>query len=180
MSYVNENLISGEVVQYQARLHWTSLAARLFWSVALIAGGVALVTASAGRPDLPWLMWLGVACFATAVVVGVVARVIYNSAEFAITNKRVILKTGVLRRRSTEMFLAKVETVAVDQSLTGRLFDYGTISLVGTGGTAEPFAHIAQPLEFRRQVQEQMSHVLENRSEPAAGLVTAAATSQVP
>lgn len=76
------------------------------------------------------------------------------SDEFVVTNKRIVVKTGFISRYTFEMNLNKVETVNVDQSIFGRIFGYGTIIIIGTGGTRETFATIAKPLEFRRNFQE--------------------------
>src|SRR6185369_4260690 len=81
------------------------------------------------------------------------------SSEFAVTDKRVIIKVGWIRRRTLETMLAKVEGVGVDQTLTGRMLGFGTITVTGTGGTKEEFDRIADPLEFRRQVQSAISAV---------------------
>ena len=78
------------------------------------------------------------------------------TSEFAVTNRRVIIKTGVISRRTLELNLIKVESVAVDQSVFGRMFDCGTITIIGTGGTKESFPAIASPLAFRRAVQEEI------------------------
>ena len=76
------------------------------------------------------------------------------SDEFAITNHRIIIKTGLISRHTLEMNLNKVETVNVDQSIFGRIFGYGTIRIVGTGGTNEVFNNIAHPVEFRKKFLE--------------------------
>src|SRR5438046_3289572 len=75
------------------------------------------------------------------------------SSDFAVTNKRIMMKVGVFRTRSIEILLSKVEAIAVDQSLLGRIFGYGDIAVTGSGGTRETFAQIQAPLEFRRAVQ---------------------------
>jgi len=159
MGYVDENLISGEEVRYRARLHWTALAHWHVMSLILVAVGIALIVFGLMR-DLIGATIAGGVLLAVAIIVLVAANVLRSSSEFAITNKRVILKTGIVQRRTIEMFLAKIETVGVDQGLVGRMLDFGTIRLSGTGGTTEPFHHIARPLEFRRQVQEQMAQVI--------------------
>ena len=61
--------------------------------------------------------------------------------EFVVTNKRVIVKTGLISRRTLEMNLNKIESVNVDQSILGRLLNYGTITIIGTGGTKESFTN---------------------------------------
>ncbi|WP_366183897.1 PH domain-containing protein [Flavobacterium ovatum] len=74
--------------------------------------------------------------------------------EFAITNKRVIIKTGLISRKTFEMNHSKIESVNVDQGILGRIFGYGTIRIVGSGGTKEVFPKINSPLEFRKKFQE--------------------------
>jgi uncharacterized membrane protein YdbT with pleckstrin-like domain len=74
--------------------------------------------------------------------------------EFAITDKRVIIKTGFMSRKTFEMNLNKIESVNVDQSILGRIFGFGTIRIVGAGGTKETFPGISNPLAFRKKFQE--------------------------
>ncbi len=76
------------------------------------------------------------------------------TSEFAITSKRLIIKVGLISRRTLEMNLNKIESVNVDQSILGRILGYGTIIVIGTGGTREPFSGIADPMGFRKKFQE--------------------------
>jgi uncharacterized membrane protein YdbT with pleckstrin-like domain len=76
------------------------------------------------------------------------------SDEFVITDKRVIVKTGIISRRTLEMNLNKIESVNVDQSIMGRLLGYGTITIIGTGGTHESFPDIGNAVGFRKRFQE--------------------------
>jgi uncharacterized membrane protein YdbT with pleckstrin-like domain len=75
------------------------------------------------------------------------------SSEFAVTNKRVIMKTGVLNTRSFELLLSKIEAIAVNQELLGKLLDFGDIVVTGSGGTQEHFSDIQDPMQFRNAVQ---------------------------
>jgi hypothetical protein len=52
------------------------------------------------------------------------------------------------------MNLAKVESLHVDQSLLGRILNYGDVTVVGTGASLEPLRGIASPLELRRKLGE--------------------------
>ena len=52
------------------------------------------------------------------------------------------------------MNLSKIESVNIDQSILGRILGYGTIHIIGTGGTKEAFPQIQKPLEFRKKFQE--------------------------
>jgi uncharacterized membrane protein YdbT with pleckstrin-like domain len=95
----------------------------------------------------------GVILLVLAAVRAIPPYIAVKTSEFAVTNRRVLIKVGWLRRQSLELLLQKVESISVDQSLMGRMLNFGTISVRGTGGSREPFLNIAQPLEFRRQVQ---------------------------
>jgi uncharacterized membrane protein YdbT with pleckstrin-like domain len=77
--------------------------------------------------------------------------------EMAVTNKRVIVKTGLTERRTTEILLSRIESVVVDEPAIGRILGYGTVIVRGTGGTPEIFEKIQHPLKFREQVQSQIA-----------------------
>ncbi|MDM8001972.1 MAG: PH domain-containing protein [Bacteroidota bacterium] len=76
-------------------------------------------------------------------------------SEFVITNRRIVIKEGFIARRTFEMNLSKIETVNVDQTVMGRILNYGSITIIGTGGTRETFHNIARPMIFRQRFQEQ-------------------------
>ena len=139
----------GESVIYQAKLHWIVYA----WAAVLGGAGVVLLVAGAPAAAPGAMLLAGVA--------GLVAYVKYVTSEFAVTDKRVLMKVGWIRRRSVETLLGKVEAIVVEQGIGGRLLDYGTIVVTGTGGTRERFDRIAAPLDFRRQVQAQIAAILE-------------------
>ena len=100
---------------------------------------------------LHWIIYLT----AKAILTLWIARFIHRAtSEFAITTKRVIIKEGLIARHTLEMNLSKIETVNVDQSITGRILNYGSITIIGTGGTHEVFHNIAHPMQFRKAFQE--------------------------
>jgi uncharacterized membrane protein YdbT with pleckstrin-like domain len=78
----------------------------------------------------------------------------FLTSEFVITNKRIIMKVGLISRRTMEINISKVESVNVDQGVLGRVLGYGTISIVGTGGSRSTFTKIANPLAFRKAFQD--------------------------
>jgi uncharacterized membrane protein YdbT with pleckstrin-like domain len=78
------------------------------------------------------------------------------STEIVVTTRRVLIKTGILERRTIELLLSKIESVDVTESVSGRMLGFGRVVLRGTGGTPETFERVANPLEFRRQVQSQV------------------------
>jgi uncharacterized membrane protein YdbT with pleckstrin-like domain len=69
---------------------------------------------------------------------------------------RVIIKLGLFSRHTVELNIHQVESVNVSQSLVGRMLDYGSVTVVGSGGTREVFAYIARPMEFRQAYQHQL------------------------
>jgi uncharacterized membrane protein YdbT with pleckstrin-like domain len=149
MGYVEDNLMPGEEVTYRAHLHWV-----IYVRAALIALlGLALVVAGFWRADFNVLAYLGAAVLVVAAIVWLVHWVKSRTSEFAVTNRRVIIKVGLIRRNTLELLLSKVESIGVDQTITGRMVGFGSIVVIGTGGTRESFKNIARPLEFRKHVQ---------------------------
>ena len=144
-SYVRSNLIAGEEVVYETGLHPIVYLS----PAALIFGGIVL--GSVVNPSIGAVL-LG---FGVLALGGAWLR--QWASEFAVTSRRVIVKVGFISRRTIEINLSKVESVEVNQDVFGRLFNYGTILVIGTGGTKEPFALINDPLAFRRAVQSQQT-----------------------
>jgi hypothetical protein len=92
-------------------------------------------------------------CGIVALIAGVVRR---NATEMAVTTRRVVVKLGLMNRKTIEMLLNKIETIEVSEPMAGRMLGYGSITMIGTGGTSEPFHKIAHPLQFRGAVQQQL------------------------
>lgn len=145
MSYIDRHLLPGEVVTYRTRLHWKIFVVPVVASLILLA--LAVWALSANR------RMLAIPPVAIAVILLFVAWIRRRSSEFAVTNKRVIIKLGVMSTRSMELLLPKIEGITVTQSLAGRMFGYGEIMVTGSGGTQEPFDNIQSPLDFRQAVQ---------------------------
>lgn len=164
MGYVERNLASGETLLYKTRHHWVVLLGPIFIAVLLLALAVALLVGSFGnrRGSGTWTtgteaaMIFGVLLLLAALgtfVYGIAKR---NATEMAVTNRRVLIKTGLMSRRTLDLMLARVESIAVEETAFGRMLGYGSLVVRGTGGTPEPFEKIAHPQEFRRAVQEQI------------------------
>jgi uncharacterized membrane protein YdbT with pleckstrin-like domain len=79
-----------------------------------------------------------------------------NATEMAVTNRRVLIKTGLGNRRTLDLMLSRVESIAVHETMWGRTLGYGDVVVHGTGGTPESFVLISHPQEFRQQVQQQI------------------------
>jgi uncharacterized membrane protein YdbT with pleckstrin-like domain len=158
MSYIDKHLIPNETIVYRGSL------TRLPYAWAVIPLGATLA-AAIWRNYLPASLHWPVpgALAAITVVVWLSMRLRVGSAEFVVTNRRVMIKLGIVSRRTVETMLSKVEGVTVEQTIAGRIFDYGTMTVTGTGGTRETFEHLAAPLKFRRQVQAQLARLDDER-----------------
>jgi hypothetical protein len=162
MSYVESTLVPGEKVFYQTRLHWIVMVGHIFVGCLLLGlpGLLLLYYAfhqnGIDETTLHIMQGGGVvllACGMIAIVMGMVRR---NATEMGVTNRRVVIKTGLASRKTIELLLNKVESIEVSETAVGRILGYGTIVVIGTGGTPEPFHKVAHPLEFRSQVQQQI------------------------
>jgi uncharacterized membrane protein YdbT with pleckstrin-like domain len=164
LSYAEKHLIAGETVKYETRLHWIVMlghlaTAAVFELLALIFLGASF-SRSAGAKAMPSrsVMYLGALVFfligAALFCIGLLKRTV---TEMAVTNKRVIVKTGLAERRTTEILLSRIESVVVDEPAIGRILGYGTVIVRGTGGTPEVFEKIQNPLKLREQVQSQIA-----------------------
>ena len=145
MSYVDEHLNSGEEVAFRTTLH------PIVFAIPAIFTAISILFAiqSATRD-------FAVVTFGLAIIVGIFVAIQNATSEFAVTTSRVIIKVGWLNRRTVELQLTKVEGITVEQDILGRIFDFGTIVVGGTGGTKEPFKYIRSPIEFRKSVQQQI------------------------
>jgi uncharacterized membrane protein YdbT with pleckstrin-like domain len=142
MGYVESNLLPNEQITYRANLHW------IIYVLPVIVFLIAIAVALAGGG---WIAGMAIAIVGFVLLLPPWIKA--SSSEFAITNKRVLIKVGLIRRHSLELLLQKVEGIGVDQGVLGRILGYGTITVSGVGGTKETFQMISNPLEFRRQVQ---------------------------
>ena len=152
MRYVRRVLQPGETVVYDTKLHWVIyIRAILLLVVCVIL--VAAAVATSDNQNLSLALEIAAAIFALlALSSGVRALVRRATTELAVTDHRVIYKTGLLARHTIEMNRDKVESVDVDQTLLGRIFGYGTIIVRGTGGSLEPIRTIGDPLTFRSYI----------------------------
>jgi len=149
--YIDEILQPGEKVLYSTNAHW------IFYLPAIAAWIVALVLLILSRETT--VQGVTMLALASAVVVALVALYLTLRAWFHrlttetdVTNRRVVHKTGFIQRHTFEMALDKVESVDVDQSIAGRIFDYGNVTILGVGEGRETISTIASPLAFRNAI----------------------------
>jgi uncharacterized membrane protein YdbT with pleckstrin-like domain len=159
MSYVNSVLQPGERVVMRGRLHWI-----VYWYAILffVLGVVLMAWESAAGMGDGLISFTAIAFGVLFVVSFLYAWFIRWTTEIAVTDRRVIYKEGFITRHTVEINMDKVASVDVDQSILGRLLDYGMVHVIGTGGTqntADPSAgrgierhRVASPLALRSAV----------------------------
>jgi uncharacterized membrane protein YdbT with pleckstrin-like domain len=147
MGYIEKRLMNDETILYRAKISWKVL----IWPIVMI---IFLIWVSSKIHPLA-------AFFAVILSIYFIFQVvlIILTTEFALTNRRIIGKKGILHQHSMEILLNKVESIAVEQPLVGRIFDFGTVTVIGSGGTPESFKSIDNPMELRKQVNNQISEL---------------------
>src|SRR5277367_6037582 len=109
MGYVESNLLPNEQITYRARVH------RIIYLLPAVIVVIAILVGLGGGGPIA----AGALC-----VIGLITAlppwIRSSSSEFAITNKRVLIKIGLIRRHSLELLLPRIEGIGVDQGFLGR------------------------------------------------------------
>jgi uncharacterized membrane protein YdbT with pleckstrin-like domain len=128
MRYIDQSLAPGETVIQRGK--WPTL----FWVGAWLA-----------------LLVLGIAIVGVVIFIAVAVHML--TTDFAVTNRRVVIKRGWFNRRTQELAVESVEGVSLQQSLIARLFGYGRVIVTGTGEGTLIFPPMAHPVTFRRAIE---------------------------
>jgi len=138
VSYLDESLAPGETIVARFDLHWTAKwRLIMFLILAIPTLGIALLAAL-----YEWLR--------------------LRAIEQGVTNRRVVRKTGILSRETTELRLASIETIDLRQTTWGRLLGYGDVVLTGRGETAMIFSRLADPLGAKRAIESAYADTVES------------------
>jgi hypothetical protein len=147
-AYTAATLQPDERPLHQTHIHWIALSGAVIGAVLCLIVIVPIAMFASWRGFYwAWLLLV--------IPIGIVlsAAVTIKTSELVITDRRVLIKVGFIQRHTFEMFISKIESVGVFQSMLGRLLNYGTVEIRGTGGSSESFATIAAPLPFRDAIQ---------------------------
>ncbi|MGF6695221.1 membrane protein YdbS with pleckstrin-like domain [Metapseudomonas resinovorans] len=132
-AYIKASLSTGEVVHAVFRLHWMSWVTLWLWILgALLTGGLLAPVAI--------YVWLSL-----------------RSLEQGVTNKRVIVKRGIISRKTEEMKLRSIETVELEQGVLGRIFGFGSVKVTGRGNSDVVIRNVDDPIAVKQQI-ESVSH----------------------
>lgn len=153
MGYVKDNLLEDEKVVYMAPIHWIIFLP----SISLIFLGVAIGgLMNYLKPESSDLMFIAIPFILGGLMSFLNALIFKYSTELAVTSKRVISKSGFIRRTTHELNHSKVESLHVEQSILGRILGFGTIEVQGTGGGSAPITNIDNPMLFRKKTMEEV------------------------
>jgi len=129
MAYIQDSLSAGEELRALFKLHWFARIPMILWIIlALPTFGITLLLAL-------W-EWLKL-----------------RSIEQGVTNKRVILKRGIISRKTEEMKVSSIETVEIIQSVMGRIFGYGDVKITGRGISDVLFTKVSDPMDVKRKIE---------------------------
>lgn len=131
-NYVSNSLSNEESILFETKVHWFSFI-----------------------PILILALFLGAMSKGIGLLLILLPAIRFFTSEMAITSKRVIAKYGWFGNHILELNLSKIESVAVNQGILGKMLGFGTIIVIGTGGTKQPFLTIAHPHEFRRALMDE-------------------------
>ena len=124
MSYIEESLSTDEEIREIFKFHWVAKLPMILWFVLLI--------------PIPLAIWEWLKL---------------RNTEMGVTNKRVILKTGIISRHSDEMKISSIETVEIEQGVPGRILGYGTVKVTGKGISDLVFTRIDDPMNVKRKIE---------------------------
>ncbi|MGH6877943.1 MAG: PH domain-containing protein [Rhizomicrobium sp.] len=152
--YVDRVLQPGETVRFSGTLHWVIfLPAFVLLAFAIVGLAAMAITPRTGHGGIFFVIVL--IAFVLGALHLLAAWIRRQTTEIAVTDRRVIYKVGLFSRRSVEMNMDKVESVDVTQDVLGRMLDYGTVLIRGTGAGLEPLTSIAAPLALRNAITAQ-------------------------
>lgn len=156
--FVSKNLMKDEKIVYTTKLHWIlyfrAIGAVLIGIILLI---VIPIFGEAGVRNT--LIIPGIIVIVIGIIYGFYISMLIKTSECVITNKRVILKKGIISTATIELLNTKIETIAVYQGILGKFFGYGNIGVVGSGGTQNIFYSIEQPFGFRKAAQDEIDKI---------------------
>ncbi|KAB3851861.1 PH domain-containing protein [Phocaeicola vulgatus] len=146
MSYIQNNLQAGEEIKYKADIHWYIFA----YPVILL-----LLSAFFSSAQTGLFYYVSIFLLLSGLFQLIKRILLKMGAEYVVTNKKVILKSGILNRDALELVLNKCEGIRINQSFMGRMLGFGSI-VVTTGGVTNKFDFITNPIKFRNEINAQI------------------------
>ncbi len=152
MSYIDRNLLPGETILFRTKKHIIIFFFPVIWTLFCVYA-TSYMRSNSLLQQIEWAPWL------MALVFWAYVGLEYKTSEFAVTNKRVMMREGFFNRHANEMRLSAISQVNVDQSLIGQMLNYGIVS-INAFGAYDSYSMIAQPFKFQRCVNLELDKVL--------------------
>lgn len=148
MGYLQNNLIQEESIVYQANIHWF-----IFVRPALL---LCLGYLFYSALETGFIHWIGIILFVLGLISLMKRLSLKIGSLYAVTSKRVILKSGIIKRDALELMLHKCEGIRINQGIWGRITGFGTI-IITTGGATNSYRFVSNPIKFKNTVNEQIN-----------------------
>jgi uncharacterized membrane protein YdbT with pleckstrin-like domain len=164
MGYVEDNLLPDEKIITKAKIHWEIFVYPvILFLIGLLWALLVRVSHQEGLPYSSGAVITELLCIWSLPLLGIIAIITavlyYLTTEFALTDKRIIAKVGILNQHSLEIMIQKIESIVVSQPILGRILNYGTIVVIGSGGTRQSFKNISNPMQLRQRINLQISKI---------------------
>lgn len=153
MRFIDQNLIENESIIYNSRVHYFVYEESLLWGLTfLLIVTLSLIYSNA-------LIYLGMMfSFIAAIYAFVDAFIQRHFTEISITNQRLIVKRGLIKRDVFEIPLNRIESVNINQNIIGRFLDYGSIDVKGVGTGLDNLSMIDKPFFLRKVLYNNINH----------------------
>jgi uncharacterized membrane protein YdbT with pleckstrin-like domain len=155
MAYIDQTLTSGEKIISSSIFHWWFTARIFVYCLLIVLMGVATLNVESLK-ELGDLFGYTIIAFAPvlALIQYIFALIAKKTTEQILTNKRVFLKTGLIRRNTDELIREKVETISINQTVVGRIMGFGDVEFTGTGGIKIKFQFVKDPTSVKKAYEQ--------------------------
>jgi uncharacterized membrane protein YdbT with pleckstrin-like domain len=147
MSYIDKNILTDEKILFRTKKSLIIFLNPLCWTIA------AIICFTHSNPYIVKVAW---APAIASLFFWLNQFIQYMCSDFAITNKRILMREGFFYRHTNDTRLSTIANVTVNQSLLGQAINYGTVLINTFGGEADPFSQIDKPVVFQKILQEQL------------------------
>jgi len=157
MSYIEKNLLPEEKILFVGGITpaiFLSPGAVAILFILVYLKAIGLLNSPMGSSSFIGSLYLIASLLLLFSTIGLLVRcfIAIWTTEYAVTNKRIIKKTGLISRKTKEIYLSHVESISIDQGILGRIFNFGTIVIIGTGGTRNYMKSIIGPMKIRNRI----------------------------
>lgn len=182
MSAVAQNLLNSESIVLEVKKHWIAPVRDSVVAALMILGGIVLWYWNPSGDGILGFLWTAIAILRWVLLLGGLGWIAYNivvwrTAEFAVTNLRVLRYEGLVQKRTSETLLSAVSDVKLNVPFLGSKLGYGDLRIFTQSGDAgaDDFSSIAQAAEFRNAMMNIKIQDQVGARQAAAATVAAAA-----